>query len=85
VQSFRSNKSLHLASVENPPIEAVQLVLEQRTRFLGFPDSRISFRKFFLVSTRFFGLFPDRSFRWRVRNGAPLPHVKGISFYGMLH
>jgi hypothetical protein len=85
VQSFRPNKSLHLASVKNPPIEVVQLILEQRARFLGFPDSRISSRKFLLVSIRFFGLFPDRSLRWPVRNGAPLPHVKGISFYGMLH
>jgi hypothetical protein len=63
----------------------VQLILEQRTRFLGFPDSRISSRKFLLVSTRFLGPFPDRSLRWRVRSGAPLPHVKGISFFGMLH
>ena len=38
IQRFRSNKALHLAGVKNPPIEAVQLVLEERTRFVSFPD-----------------------------------------------
>jgi hypothetical protein len=42
VQSLRSNESLHLASVENPPIEAVQLIFEQGSRFLSFPDSGAS-------------------------------------------
>jgi len=42
VSRLCSNESLHLEGVEYPPIEAVQLTLEQCTCFLSLPDSRTS-------------------------------------------
>jgi hypothetical protein len=41
VQPLRTIKSFRLASAENPPVKAVQLILQQCACLLDFPDSGI--------------------------------------------
>jgi hypothetical protein len=47
MQFLRSNKSLHFASVEDPPVEAVELIFQQGARFFCFSDTRAAVCSFF--------------------------------------